>query len=110
MSKIKLRMTLDEIYEVDLSKCDFSYMTEEEIKKYLISEFLKNCDKESIRIEVVNKKDIREEWVENAILETIKSYKIELDRELTLEEIHIITSSIRSNLFDHGDILINKQQ
>jgi len=40
-------MTLDETYEVDLSECSFEYMTEEEIKDYLISEFLKNCDKES---------------------------------------------------------------
>ena len=98
-------MTLDETYEVDLSECSFEYMTEEEIKNYLISEFLKNCEKESVRVEVVSKKDIREEWVENAILETIKSYKIELDRELTLEEIHIITSSIRNNRFDHDEIL-----
>ena len=98
-------MTLDETYEVDLSECSFEYMTEEEIKDHLISEFLKNCDKESVRVEVVSKKDIREEWVENAILETIKSYKIELDRELTLEEIHIITSSIRNNRFDHDEIL-----
>ena len=105
MSKVKLRMTLDEIYEVDLSKCDFSYMNEKEIKKYLISEFLKNCDKESVRVEVVSNKQISSEWMHYTILETIDSYELEFERELTTTEIHFITSSIKNNRFDHDDIL-----
>ena len=102
-------MTLDEIYEVDLSKCDFSYMTEEEIKNYLIGEFLKNCDKESVRVEVVSDKEISQKWLENAISKTIESYEIEFGRELTREELNIIHLSYLHNTFDHDEKLMSIQ-
>ncbi len=110
MSKIKLRMTLDETYEVDLSKCSFEYMTEEEIKKYLISEFLKNCEKESVRVEVVSNKQISSEWSLVAISKTIESYEIEFDRELTGKELNIIYSSYFSGTFDHHEKLMSIQE
>ena len=110
MSKIKLRMTLDETYEVDLSECDFEYMTEKEIKDYLISEFLKNCDKESVRVEVVSKEEIRDEWLFVSFSKTVESYEIEFERTLTGQEINIIYNSYFNNTFDHHEKLMSIQE
>ena len=103
-------MTLDETYEVDLSECSFEYMTEEEIKDYLISEFLKNCDKESVRVEVVSKEEIRDEWSFVSFSKAVESYEIEFERTLTGQEINIIYNSYFNNTFDHHEKLMSIQE
>ena len=104
-------MTLDEIYEVDLSKCDFSHMNDERIKRHLVSLFLRDLDKDCVKIEVLGeRKSIFMAWVDAQFHKEVESYKLEFGRELTRVEKDIIYLSIINNRFDHDEELRNIQK
>ena len=103
-------MTLDETYEVDLSECDFSYMNEERIEKYLVSVFLNELDTDCVKIEVLGEcKSIFMEWVDAQFYKEVESYTLEFGRDLTRVEKDIIYLSIINNRFDHDEELRNIQ-
>ena len=86
MSKINLRITLDETFEVELSEFDFEGMSEEQIKTELIQEYFYKIGRGEIEIEQADRKSILKSVRKNALERQILFYEIEFERELTDSE------------------------
>lgn len=86
MSKIKLRIQLDESFEVDLKGFSFEGLTEEQIKKELIRWYFHEIGTGEVDIKMDNSSSILGAVQNYEIDYNIEFYEIEYHRELTISE------------------------
>lgn len=91
MSKIKLRIKLDESFEFDLKDSSFEWLTEEQIKRELIQWYFYQIGTGEVDIKMDGTSSILEAVQNYEIDGNIEFYEIEYQRELTnLERDNII--------------------
>lgn len=91
MSKIKLRIKLDESFEFDLKDSSFEWLTEEQIKRELIQWYFHQIGTGEVDIKMDGTSSILEAVQNYEIDGNIEFYEIEYQRELTnLERDNII--------------------
>lgn len=83
---MKLRIQLDDTFEIDLNEFDFEGMSEEQIKTELIYWYFKEIGRGEIEIEQADRKSILKSVRKNALERQILFYEIEFERELTDSE------------------------
>lgn len=93
MSKLKLRIQLDEEFEVDLKPFlnGFIGLSEKQIKKELIDHYFREIGKGEIRLSVNIDSSIKMEVYKNIYSHMVEFYEIELGRKLTKKEIENLT-------------------
>ena len=89
MSKLNLRIKLDQDFEVDLNNFDFDGMDEFQIKRELIQWYFAEIGRGEVELEVEEKKGknlILQAVKGNQLKNLIEFYEIELERDLTTSE------------------------
>lgn len=89
MSKIKLRIQLDEEFEVDLEPFlnGFIGLSEKQIEKELIDHYFREIGKGEIRLDFSIEKSIKAEVNKNIYSKALEFYEKDLGRKLTEAEI-----------------------
>ena len=85
---MKLRIQLDDTFEIDLNELDLEQMNEEQLKDFLINQYVKEIGLGEINLYNVSTPilSISEEVQANITARYIKFYQDEFERELTDRE------------------------
>ena len=85
---MKLRIQLDDTFEIDLNEFDLEQMNEEQLKDFIINQYIKEIGTDEINLYNVSTPilSISEEVQANITARYIKFYQDEFERELTDRE------------------------